>query len=84
MLSLGLHLGVGSPRVRSSGFALTDISGLQAWYKFNTGITASGSTVSLWDDSSGNNRKMGNITATNRRPEFDSSDNTLDFSSDKP
>jgi len=83
MLSLGLHMGVGSPRVRSSGFALTDISGLQAWYKFNTGITTSGTEVSLWDDSSGNNRKMGNITATNRRPEFTAYDNTVIFSSDK-
>ena len=82
MLSLGLHMGVGSPRVRS-GFALTDISGLQAWYKFNTGITTSGTTVLTWDDSSGNNRRMGNITATNRRPEFDSSDNTVDFSTNR-
>ncbi len=76
-------MGVGSPTVRSSGFALTDFSGLQAWYKFNTGITTSGTTVLTWDDSSGNNRKMGNITATNKRPEFDSSDNTLNFSSDR-
>jgi len=76
-------MGVGSPTVRSSGFALTDISGLQAWYKFNTGITTSGVTVLTWDDSSGNNRKMGNITATNRRPEFTAYDNTVIFSSDK-
>jgi len=76
-------MGVGSPRVRSSGFALTDISGLQAWYKFNEGILTSGTTVLTWDDSSGNNRRMGNITATNKRPVFDSSDNTVDFSTDK-
>lgn len=76
-------MGVGSPRVRSSGFALTDISGLQAWYKFNTGIATSGTEVSTWDDSSGNNRRMGNITATNRRPEFTAFDNTVIFAEDR-
>ena len=67
----------------ATGFSLTDISGLTAWYKFNEGISTSGTTVTQWDDSSGNTRHMGNITATNRRPEFDSSDNTIDFSTDK-
>tara|TARA_R100001440_G_scaffold67797_1_gene89164 strand:+ start:96 stop:857 length:762 start_codon:yes stop_codon:yes gene_type:complete len=80
---LGLGFGVQKPSRIDGEFSLTNISGLTAWYKFNTGITTSGSTVTLWDDSSGNNRKMGNITATNKRPVFDSSDNTLNFTSDR-
>jgi len=81
-MGLGLGFGVQKPS-RIGGFSLTNISGLTAWYKFNEGITTSGTTVLTWDDSSGNNRTMGNITATNKRPEFDSSDNTVDFSTDK-
>jgi hypothetical protein len=67
MLSLGLHLGVGSPRVRS-GFALTDISGLQAWYKFNTLHTLDGGALASWGDSSGNGHTLTNTGATNKRP----------------
>ena len=81
-MGLGLGFGVQKPS-RIGGFSLTKISGLTAWYKFNEGISTSGTTVLTWDDSSGNNRTMGNVTATNKRPEFDSSDNTVDFSSDK-
>lgn len=78
-------LGLGQSLTSASAlqFSLADISGLTAWYKFNEGISTTESTVTLWNDSSGNDRHMGNITATNDRPTFDSSDNTVNFANDK-
>lgn len=78
-------LGLGQSLMSASAlqFSLADISGLTAWYKFNEGIFTTESTVTLWNDSSGNDRHMGNITATNDRPAFDSSDNTVNFADDK-
>ncbi len=35
-------------------FLPSQISGLKAWYRFNTGLTVTGSGVSQWDDASGN------------------------------
>lgn len=67
----------------ATAFSLTDISGLTAWYKYNEGVTSSSSVVSLWNDSSGNNRHMGNITATNKRPVVNGSDSTIGFATDR-
>ena len=52
MLSLSLNIGLGSPRVRS-GFAITDVSGLQLWLKFNEGQVTLEDGLK-WSDSSGN------------------------------
>ena len=57
----------------SSAFALTDVSGLVAWYPFNTGQTLDGSNFLVeWADASGNNNTLTNTTATNKRPEVSS------------
>ena len=52
MLSLGLKIGIGSTRVQS-GFAITDVSGLQLWLKFNEGQVTTDDGLK-WSDSSGN------------------------------
>ena len=51
---LGNNLTIKS-RVSDSAFALTDISGLQLWLKYNTGQGTITDGIQ-WDDSSGNNR----------------------------
>ncbi len=79
---LGINKSLVSPS-QVKAFSLLDIDGLTAWYKFNTGISTESAggevRVTLWQDSSGNTRHMGNTTATNKRPLFDSSDQTVDF-----
>ncbi len=46
-----------------SSFALTDITSLKAWYKYNTNITVDGSgNVSRWADSSGNTSEDMDVT----------------------
>ena len=65
MLGLGLGLGLKS---NVGGFSLTNISGLVAWYPFNTGHTLDGVNLVSWLDSSGNNNTLFNISATNKRP----------------
>jgi hypothetical protein len=45
----------------SAAFSPSDIAGLQAWFKFNTG-----QAVSQWDDQSGNNNHLKQATATNQ------------------
>lgn len=49
-----------------NNFEPTDISGLQLWLKYNTGITITSGQVSQWDDSSGNNRHAAQATSTFR------------------
>ena len=39
-------------------FLPSQLSGLKAWYRFNSGITEAGSGVSQWDDQSGNGNQM--------------------------
>lgn len=65
---------------------LNPIPGLSpaAYFKFNTGITVTGSGVSQWDDQSGNGRHLKQGTDTNRPAQqvdgsilFDGSDNYL-------
>jgi|TARA_R100000479_G_scaffold159930_1_gene97187 hypothetical protein len=46
----------------SSAFSITDVAGLKAWYKFDTGITLSGSIVTEWADSSGNTSEDMDLT----------------------
>ena len=47
-------------------FSLDQISGLQAWYKFQTNITLNGSNVSAWGDSSGNGNDLTQSTASDQ------------------
>jgi hypothetical protein len=51
MLGLGNSLSMGV--ALDSGFALTDIAGLEMWLKNSTGVA-----VEQWDDSSGNNNHV--------------------------
>tara|TARA_R110001606_G_scaffold389052_2_gene554802 strand:+ start:1259 stop:2047 length:789 start_codon:yes stop_codon:yes gene_type:complete len=70
MLGLSLGLGLKSSVGR---FSLTNVSGLVAWYPFNTGQTIDGSNFLVeWVDASGNNNTLTNTTATNKRPEVSS------------
>ena len=68
MLVLGLGLKLKS---NVGGFSLTDVSGLQAWYKVDTDISASEGRVTQWSDQSGNGNHMTNTSATNKRPVYD-------------
>ena len=76
-MALGLGFGVQKP-VRTGGFTLNSISGLAAWYKFNTLHTLDGNALEEWGDSSGNNRTLTNTGATNKRPTVES-DGRIDW-----
>jgi hypothetical protein len=61
--------GVGLATWLAAGVALADppTSGLQAWYKADTGVTTDGSgNVSQWNDQSGNNKHATQSTAGNQ------------------
>ena len=60
------------------GWQPSDETGLEAWYKFQTGITLNGSDVSAWADSSENSFDMVQATAT-EQPAY--SDGVLTFDS---
>ena len=53
------------------GWQPSDETGLEAWYKFNTGITLNGSDVSAWADSSENSFNMVQATAS-EQPAYNS------------
>lgn len=53
-------------------FTLNSISGLAAWYPFNTGQTTDSGALVSWADASGNSRTLTNTTATNKRPTYES------------
>lgn len=78
------------PMTQAEYDALTGGSGipvtanLAAWFRFNTGITVTGSGVSQWDDQSGNGRHLKQGTDANRPTKesdgvitFDGVDNLL-------
>lgn len=58
------------------GWQPSDETGLEAWYKFNTGITLNGSDVSAWADSSENSFNMVQATAS-EQPAYNSG--AIDF-----
>ena len=58
------------------GWQPSDETGLEAWYKFNTGITLNGSDVSAWADSSSNSFDMAQDTAS-KQPAYNSG--AIDF-----
>jgi len=53
------------------GWQPSDETGLEAWYKFQTGITLNGSDVSAWADSSENSFNMVQATAS-EQPDYNS------------
>ena len=68
---LGLGQSLTSPIV-SGGFTIDSLSGLAAWYPFNTGQTADGDALVSWADASGNSRTLTNTGQTNKRPTYES------------
>jgi len=57
MLSLRQSLSLVSTKMLG-GWQPSDETGLEAWYKYQTGITLNGSDVSVWADSSSNSFDM--------------------------
>ena len=53
------------------GWQPSDETGLEAWYKYQSGITLNGSDVSAWADSSSNSFNMVQATAT-EQPAYNS------------
>tara|TARA_B100000963_G_C22605473_1_gene662294 strand:- start:1037 stop:1822 length:786 start_codon:yes stop_codon:yes gene_type:complete len=70
-MGLGLGLGVHRPSY-TGGFTIDGLSGLVAWYPFNTGQVVDGDALESWADASGNNHTLTNTTATNKRPTYES------------
>ena len=56
---------------RLGGWKPSDETGLEAWYKYQSGITLNGSDVSAWADSSSNSFDMVQATAT-EQPAYNS------------
>ena len=77
MLALKQGLSLVSTRALG-GWQPSDETGLEAWYKFQTGISLNGSDVARWVDSSGNEFDMEQATAT-EQPAY--SDGVLTFDS---
>ena len=75
MLSLKQSLGLNSIRPLG-GWQPSDDAGLEAWYKYQTGITLNGSDVSRWADSSQNSFDMSQGTES-KQPAYNSG--AIDF-----
>ncbi|MCS7303629.1 MAG: PEP-CTERM sorting domain-containing protein [Thermoguttaceae bacterium] len=61
--------GAGGPAALAGPIAPNQITGLQAWYRVDSGLTLAGTTgteVSAWNDSSGLGRNMSQATSANR------------------
>ena len=73
MLALKQALSLVSTRALGSSWQPSDETGLEAWYKFQTGITLNGTDVSAWADSSENSFDMVQATAS-EQPAYNSGD----------
>jgi len=73
MLALKQALSLVSTRALGSSWQPSDETGLEAWYKNQTGITLSGSDVAIWADSSSNSFDMAQLTRT-EQPAYNSGD----------
>ena len=74
---LSLKLGLSLNKIKTlGGWQPSDETGLEAWYKFQTGITLNGSDVSAWADSSTNSFNMLQATAS-EQPAYNSG--AIDF-----
>ena len=51
------------------GFLPSDLANLEAWYRFNVGITVVGAGADTWADQSGNARDLRQVTDTKRPSE---------------
>jgi len=70
-MGLGLGLSIYSPSY-TGGFTIDSLSGLAAWYPFNTGQSVVSGALSAWADASGNSRTLTNTGQTNKRPTYES------------
>tara|TARA_R110002012_G_scaffold127114_1_gene279296 strand:- start:13 stop:690 length:678 start_codon:yes stop_codon:yes gene_type:complete len=77
MLALKLGLSLNNTKTLG-GWKPSDETGLEAWYKNQTGITLNGSDVSAWADSSENSFDMVQATAS-EQPAYNGGD--IDFTS---
>ncbi len=73
MLALKLGMSIGGSNKPMGGWTPSDETGLEAWYKFQTGITLNGSDVAVWNDSSSNSFNMRQLTLT-EQPAYNSGD----------
>ena len=71
MLALKQALSLVTIKKVGGAWQPSDETGLEAWYKFNTGITLNGSDVSAWADSSTNSFNMVQATAS-EQPAYNS------------
>ena len=72
-LALGLGINQRAENLESmSGFSIDGLSGLVAWYPFNTGQTVDSGALAEWIDASGNGHKLTNTSETNKRPTYES------------
>ena len=76
MLALKQALSLISSKALGSSWQPSDETGLEAWYKNQTGITLNGSDVSAWADSSSNSFDMVQATAS-EQPAYNGGD--IDF-----
>jgi hypothetical protein len=72
-----LGLGLSLPNMGKNSWEPVEESSLVAWYKFNSGITLSGSDVQTWADSSTNSYDMTQATAS-EQPAYTSGYLTFD------
>jgi len=77
MLALKLGMSIGGSNRPMGSWQPSDETGLEAWYKNQTGITLNGADVSAWADSA-NSYDMVQATAT-EQPAYNSGD--IDFDS---
>tara|TARA_R100000315_G_scaffold62255_1_gene42949 strand:+ start:1480 stop:2154 length:675 start_codon:yes stop_codon:yes gene_type:complete len=66
-----LKLGLSLTSMKYGAWSPADESNLEAWYKYQTGITLNGSDVSAWADSSSNSFNMVQATAS-EQPAYNS------------
>ena len=78
MLALKLGLSLNNTKILG-GWQPSDETGLEAWYKNQTGITLNGSDVSAWADSSSNSFDMVQATES-EQPAYNSGDIDFDAS----
>ena len=76
MLSLKQALSLVTIKKVGGAWQPSDETGLEAWYKYQTGITLNGSDVSRWADSSSNSFDMSQATAS-EQPAYNSG--AIDF-----
>ena len=77
---LSLKLGLSLNNIKTLGdWKPSDETGLEAWYKFQTGITLTGSDVSDWNDSSSNTFNLRQLTLL-EQPAYNSGNIDFDAS----